>query len=80
MAKESNIVHQYFRKKFDGSTILLKVNPILFKGTELTLLSTGEIEMRELELDEEIFEDLKIDGFEEASALEFNLYFSGIAR
>jgi hypothetical protein len=80
MAKESNIVHQYFRKKFEGATILLKVNPIVFKGTEITLLSSGNIELRELELDEAIMEDLKIDGFEEGSALEFNLYFSGVAR
>lgn len=80
MAKESNIVHQYFRKKFEGATILLKVNPIVFKGTEITLLSGGNIELRELELDEAILEDLKIDGFEEGSALEFNLYFSGVAR
>jgi hypothetical protein len=80
MAKESNIVHRYFKKKFDAATILVKVNPLQFKGIEITLLSTGECEMRALEFDEGILEDLANDGFEEASALEFNLYYSGLAK
>jgi hypothetical protein len=32
-----------------------------------------------MEFDPEIFEDLKADGFVEASPLEFNLYLSGLA-
>jgi hypothetical protein len=80
MAKDSNIVHQYLRKKFEDSTILVKVNPIVFKGTEITLLPDGEITYRDLTFDEDIIEDLKIDGFEEASALEFNLHYSGLTR
>jgi hypothetical protein len=80
MAKESNIVHRYFKKKFDEVTILVKVNPILFKGVEITLLASGECEMQALEFDEDILEDLKTDGFEDASALEFNLYYSGLAK
>lgn len=80
MAKESNIVHLYFKKKMDEATILVKVNPILFRGVEITLFTNGEIQRRELDFDDEILADLKIDGFEEASALEFNLYFSGLAR
>ena len=79
MAKESNIVHHYFRKKFDEATVLVKVNPILFKGIEITLLPDGKTETRELNFDEQILEDLRMDGFEEASALEFNLYYSGLA-
>ena len=55
------------------------MNPFLFKGIELTLPDNGEPEMRELTFDEEIFEDLKMDGFEESSPLEFNLYYSGLA-
>jgi hypothetical protein len=78
MGKDSNIVHQYFRKEFDEMIILVKVNPILWKGTELTLLSSGKVERRELEFGEDILEDLKVDGFEEASAMEFNLYLSGL--
>ena len=80
MAKESNIVHRYFKKKFAESTILVKVNPILFKGIEIILSGNGESHTRELTFDENIWEDLKADGFEEASALEFNLYYSGLAK
>ena len=79
MPKASNIVHQYFKKEFDGFTVLVRVNPLQLKGLEITLPKNGEPEMRELELDQDIFEDLKADGFAEASALEFNLYFSGLA-
>jgi hypothetical protein len=79
MAKSSNIVHQYFKKDFGDFTVLVKVNPIQFKGTEITIPKTGEPELRELDFDEEIFEDLKADGFVEASPLEFNLYLSGLA-
>jgi hypothetical protein len=78
MAKDSNIVHQYFKKEFENYTILVRVNPIQFKGMEITLPKNGQPELRELELDEDIFEDLKADGFSESSPLEFNLYFSGI--
>jgi hypothetical protein len=79
MPKDSNIVHQYFKKELEDVTILVRVNPIQLKGMEITLPKSGEPEVRELELDEEIFEDLKADGFKEASPLEFNLYFSGLA-
>ncbi len=79
MAKDSNIVHQYFKKEFKGTQILVKVNPIEFKGTEISISKDGETEMRVLEFDNEIFDDLKADGFEPSSALEFNLYFSGLA-
>jgi hypothetical protein len=79
MAKASNIVHQYFKKEFEEVKILVKVNPIGYTGTEITVLKTGEIEMRDLEFDEAIFDDLEADGFETASPLEFNLYYSGLA-
>ncbi len=79
MAKSNNIVHQYFKKEFEGDQILVKVNPIEFKGIEISISKNGETEMRELEFDAQIFDDLKQDGFEPSSALEFNLYFSGLA-
>ena len=79
MAKSSNIVHQYFSKEFEEARILVKVNPILYTGVELTILKNGEIQMRELEFDNEIFEDLEADGFQQSSPLEFNLYFTGLA-
>jgi hypothetical protein len=79
MAKSSNIVHQYFKKQFEESIILVKVNPLFFNGTEITISKSGEIELRELDFDEQIFEDLAADGFQESSPLEFNLYHSGLA-
>ncbi len=75
----SNIVHQYFKKEIEGTKIIVKVNPIHLKGTEIIVLQKGGIERRELEFDTDIFDDLKADGFEEASSLEFNLYDSGLA-
>ena len=78
MAKGNNIVHQYFKKQFNDVTILVKLNPILFNGTEITILADGTTEFRELEFDGDIVEDLKIDGFESASPLEFNIYLSGL--
>ena len=80
MAKSNNIVHQYFKKQLDGYKLLVKVNPILLKGTEIMVGDGGEIEMRDLEFDGEIFDDLKADQFTECTALEFNLYLSGLAK
>jgi hypothetical protein len=79
MPKSSNIVHQYFKKEFEEATILVKVNPILFTGVEITVPKAGDAEMRELEFDSEIFDDLAEDGFQPASPLEFNLYYTGLA-
>lgn len=78
MAKGSNIVHQYFKKELDGGKILVKVDPIHFSGTEITVPEKGEPELREMEFDAEIFDDLKADGFQDASPLEFNLYLNGL--
>jgi hypothetical protein len=75
----SNIVHQYFKKEIESTKILVKVNPIHWKGTEISVDENGNAEARDLTFDEQIFEDLKADGFTEASPLEFNLYYSGLA-
>ncbi len=80
MAKSNNIVHQYFKKQFEGYKVLVKVNPIQFKGTEITLPANGAPKLRDLDFDEDILEDLKTDGFEECNPLEFNLYLSGLAK
>lgn len=80
MAKSQNIVHQYFKKQLDGIQILVKVNPILYTGTEITIDSEGKVEIQDMEFDEEIFNDLNVDGFENCSPLEFNLYLSGLAN
>lgn len=75
----SNIVHQYFKKEIEGAKIIVKVNPIQLKGVELIITIDGKVESRDLEFDEGIFDDLKEDGFEGASPLEFNLYQTGLA-
>lgn len=80
MAKDSNIVHQYFRKELEDSTLLIKLNPLRWLVTEITVFKDQEPELRELEVDDRILEDLKADGFLEASPLEFNLYLSGLMR
>ncbi|MBX2917084.1 MAG: hypothetical protein KF856_17570 [Cyclobacteriaceae bacterium] len=77
MAKENNIVHQYFKKEMPDGKILLRVNPIQFKGTEIWVGKQGA-EMRTLDFDAEIFEDLEEDGFVEVNPMEFNLYLSGL--
>lgn len=80
MAKSQNIVHQYFKKQLEGIQILVKVNPIMYTGTEITIDRQGKVEIQEMEFDEEIFEDLNVDGFQKCSPLEFNLYLSGLAN
>ena len=76
---KSNIVHQYFKKEIGEVKIIVKVDPIHLKGTELTVFKDGRAETRNLQFDEEIMEDLKVDGFEACSAIEFNLYLAGLA-
>lgn len=78
MSKTNNIVHQYFKKEFPGFKLLVKVNPIQFKGTELIIPDTGAFEIREMDFDHSIFDDLKQDDFTETTALEFNLYIAGL--
>ncbi len=75
----SNIVHQYFKKEFEDTKIIVKVNPIHLKGTELIIRSKGNVASRDLEFDESILDDLKEDGFVQTSPLEFNLYIAGLA-
>jgi hypothetical protein len=77
MAKNSNIVHQYFKKEQNGTKIIVRVNPIHWTGAELTI-TEAVAEMRELELDSQVIDDLKVGGFEEVNAIEFNLYLAGL--
>jgi len=75
----SNIVHRYFKKEMEGMIILVRVNPIFLKGTELVIDRAGKVESRDVEFDAAIYDDLGIDGFIETSAMEFQLYASGLA-
>jgi hypothetical protein len=74
----SNIVHQYFKKESEGTKKLVQLNPIYFTGIEITISLSGEIAAIEMEENAEMAEHLKSAGYAETSALEFNLYFSGV--
>jgi len=78
MAKDSNIVHQYFRNVSGEIMILVRVNPIHYTATEITVSSTGEKELREFELNEEFESELAAEGYKPAGPMEFNLYLSGL--
>jgi hypothetical protein len=79
MAKDSNIVHLYFRKESDDGLALMRVNPILFTGTEITVPATGKLQLHEFELDDEFEATLVADGYKPAGPMEFHLYFSGLS-
>lgn len=79
MGKQSSIVHQYFRKELEDGVVLVRLNPIQLLVMELWIPKEGQIGVREFEVDAEILEDLNVDGFSEASPLEFNLYLTGLA-
>ena len=78
MALSSNIVHQYFKREMKDVKIIVKVDPLQFKGTELTILKDGTVEKRNLQFDADIFNDLEVDGFVETGPIEFNLYQNGL--
>ncbi len=74
-----NIIHEYFRKEFDGLIILVQLNPETFEGVELTITEKGVVEKRTLQFDEDIYEDLDGDEFTSSSPLEFNLHLKGVS-
>ncbi|MGE0589180.1 MAG: hypothetical protein AB7O48_11450 [Cyclobacteriaceae bacterium] len=78
MSLKSNIVHRYFKKELSDGKILLKVDPVHLTGNELFVSTDGETSKRALAFDEQIWDDLEVDAFEEVSAMEFNLYSSGL--
>ncbi len=67
------VISQYFKQVFEDYQVLVRVNPEDFTGTELIVHPGGEVEKTEMEFDEEIFEDLEVDGFMPCGALEFQL-------
>ena len=74
----SAVVHQYYKLVNDDFTILVRINPVDMSGLELILAPDGQIIKTNRQFDEDIYEDLDADGFQQASALEFNLYLKGI--
>ena len=73
------MIYEYFKGEFEGGlTILVQLNPNTYEGLELSIYPDKTIGKRELQFDEDIYEDLEVDGFKPASALEFNLYLKGV--
>ncbi len=72
------MVHEYFKKELEGLKVLVRVNPASLAGLELVVTQNGDVEKRKLQFDEEIYDDLQVDGFVPASPLEFNLYLKGL--
>lgn len=74
MGKKDAIVFDYYKRVFDDYQVLVAVNPIDFSGTELIIHPDGKVEKTDMQFDEDIAEDLKIDEFQRGSPLEFKLY------
>lgn len=66
-------ITQYFKKKLKTYQILVQVNPEDYSGVELIIHPDGTVEKTYLQFDEDIFDDLAEDEFEEGSVLEFQL-------
>ena len=72
--KKDAIVFKYFKRVFDDYQVLVAVNPIDYSGTELIIHPDEKVEKNDMQYDEDIYEDLKVDEFNESSPLEFQLY------
>ena len=72
------IIHQYFKGEFEDMKVLVQINPETLRGLEIIVDNEGNMQKTKRVFDEDIYEDLAADGFEESSALEFNLYLKGI--
>ncbi|MCG8474071.1 MAG: hypothetical protein MI784_01100 [Cytophagales bacterium] len=75
-----NIVYKYFQKEFGDYKVLVQVNPYDYTGLELIVHPDGKLEKTEIEADEDIYEDLAHDKFEETNALTFNLVLKGLVK
>lgn len=72
------MIHEYFKREFGDFTVLVQLNPESYAGVELTIHKDGKVDKRQMQFDEEIYEDLKEDEFTPSSPIEFNLYLKGI--
>lgn len=75
-----NVVHQYYKKTTPEGIIMLQIDPVNLQGIEMLISNEGGSRKTQRQFDEEIYEDLEADEFQEASALEFNLYLKGLAK
>ncbi|MFQ3213044.1 MAG: hypothetical protein ACJAT1_000427 [Marivirga sp.] len=78
--KSSLIVHEYYKRQFDDYMVLVQVNPIDYSGLELIIHPDGKLEKTKMKFDEDIQEDLEVDGFKKSNALEFNIYLKGLNK
>lgn len=60
--------------------ILLQLDPINLTGIELLISNTGHIQKNERKFDVDIYDELSVDEFQEASQLEFNLHLKGLVK
>lgn len=74
MGKKDAIVYKYFKRVFDDYKVLVAVNPIDLTGIELIIHPGEKVEKTDMRFDEDIYEDLKVDEFEDGNPLEFQLY------
>ncbi len=74
------VVHQYYKFHSEELVLIVQINPITLSGLEILMEPDGKIEKTSRQFEPDIYEDLAADGFEEASALEFNLYLKGLAN
>lgn len=74
MGKKDAIVYKYFKRVFDDYQVLVAVNPIDFTGIELIIHPGDKVEKTDMQFDVDIYEDLKVDEFEESSPLAFQMY------
>lgn len=74
MAKKDAIVYKYFKRVFEDYQVLVAFNPIDFSGIELIIHPDEKVEKNDMQYDEDIYEDLEVDEFQESSPLEFQLY------
>ncbi|MGB3465012.1 MAG: hypothetical protein WBA74_07075 [Cyclobacteriaceae bacterium] len=72
------MIHKYFKKETEDFKILVQINPETYQGLELIVLPDNSVQKTKRSFDEEIYEDLEADEFEDCSPIEFNLNLKGI--
>ncbi len=75
-----NNLPKYYKRVFEDYQVLVKVDPKDWTGVELIIHPDGKVEKTEMEFDEEIFENLEVDEFKPANAIEFNLYLTSAGK
>ncbi|EOZ95458.1 hypothetical protein A33Q_2820 [Indibacter alkaliphilus LW1] len=73
-------IAKYYKQVFEDYQVLVKVNADGLTGTELIIHPDGKVEKTEMDFDDEIFDDLEVDGFQTCSPLEFNLHLAKTSK